>query len=99
MEPLRRTPSPRRLVAEFDSDTTARAAAAALHDAGIATDDDTASDEVAALRGEMAEEMQHTIVGPGNVGPFTKEMTRGIVGGTIIATVIGAVIALPFGLI
>ena len=99
MEPLRRAPSPRRLVAVFESEATARAAAGALRDAGIATDNDTASDEVASLRGEMSEEMQHTIVGPGNFGPFTKEMTRGIVKGTILWTFVGAIVGLPFGLI
>ena len=99
MEPLRRESSARRLVAVFENETVARSAAAALRDAGITVDDDTKADELAAIRGEMSEEMQHTVVGPGSFGPFTKEMSKGIVGGIVIATVIGAVVALPFGLI
>lgn len=99
MEPLRRGASARRLVAVFDKEADARAAAAALRDAGIDVDHDTASDELAAIRGEMSEEMQHTIVGPGNIGPFTKEMTRGILVGVVIATVVGALIGSAFGLI
>ena len=39
---------------------------------------DDADANVAALKGEMREEIDNTIVGAGNVGPFTKEMSKGI---------------------
>jgi hypothetical protein len=87
------------LVAVFPTDAAARSAIEVLKRAGIETDFETRSDEVAALRGEMYEEMQHTIVGPGNVGRFTKEMTRGILGGTLAATLLGALLGLPLGAI
>ncbi len=99
MEPLRRGASPRRLVAVFENETVARAATAALRDAGIAVDDDTSADELAAIRGEMSEEMQHTVIGPGSIGPFTKEMASGIIVGVFVATVIGAAIGIAFGVI
>jgi hypothetical protein len=56
-------------------------------------------DERAALRSEMQEEMAHTIAGPGNVGPFTKEMTKGLALGTAALTALGVLVALPFGFI
>ena len=92
----------RRVVAVFDDAESARAAADAVRQAGI--DDRRISvngrdAEVDALRGEMREQMEHTIVGPGNVGPFTKEQTKGMVVGIPLATLIGAVLALPLALI
>lgn len=58
-----------------------------------------AADDVASLKAEMREEMQHTTAGAGNVGPFTKEMTKGSSAGTLIGLVVGAVLALPLGFI
>jgi hypothetical protein len=46
-------------------------------------------DTGAALRGEMRDEVEATVVGAGNVGPFTKGMTRGLVIWLPIATGIG----------
>jgi hypothetical protein len=57
------------------------------------------ADEQQALRNEMQEEMEHTVVGPGNVGPFTKEAAKGAGVGTMGAAVFGALAALPFGLL
>lgn len=92
----------RRVVAVFADPAAAKSAADAVRGAGV---DQTRirvgdqSAEVAALRGEMREEMEHTMVGPGNVGPFTKEMSKGVVGGVVIGTVIGVVVCLPLALI
>lgn len=90
------------IVGVFRSPEAARAAADA---AARVTSTTTAprvgqpGDDVASLKAEMREEMQHTTVGAGNVGPFTKEMTKGLSAGTIIGIVAGAVLALPLGFI
>jgi hypothetical protein len=54
-------------------------------------------DEVAALRAEMREELEHTIVGPGPVGPATKEQTKALRISLPVATVVGAAIGILFG--
>lgn len=85
----------------FRDTTTARAAADAVRRANlpqVSVELADHSDELAAIRGEMYDEMSHTIVGPGNVGPFTREMTRGLLGGIVLGGAIGAVIAAPLGL-
>jgi hypothetical protein len=56
-------------------------------------------DHVVSIDSEMREEMDHTIAGPGNVGPFTKEMTKGMLVGILVATPLGALAALPFAAI
>ena len=88
------------VVAVFSDERDAKAAADAATEAlrGVArVGEERAS--VTALKAEMREELQHTTAGAGSVGPFTKEMTKGIAVGTPIATVIGAVLALPLGFI
>ena len=74
-------------------------AAARVASSGVAPRIGQPGDEVASLKAEMREEMQHTTVGAGNVGPFTKEMTKGVSVGTVIGAAAGAVLALPLGLI
>ena len=56
-------------------------------------------DQVASLRAEMREEMSNTIVGPGNIGPFTKEMSKRMAWLVPACAAIGAVVALPLGLL
>ena len=91
-----------RLVAVYESEATARRAAAAAMQAGAAREDVRVADDldaVVSLQGEMREEMEHTLVGPGNVGPFTKEMTKGMFIGIVAGGLIGLVVALPFAAI
>lgn len=57
------------------------------------------ADHVASLHDEMREEMEHTFVGPGNVGPFTKEMTKGMVRWTPAWTLLFMVLAVPVAFI
>lgn len=52
------------------------------------------SDEVNALRQEQRDEVESTMVGAGNVGPFTKGMSRGIAVWVPVCTIIGALIGL-----
>ena len=90
------------LIGVFSDESAARQAADAAVDAGverarIRIADPT--DEVASLRGEMGEEMGNTVAGPGNVGPFTKEASKGIAVTTPVATVVGALLALPLALL
>jgi len=87
------------VIAVYRDEAQARRAAQALQQSGVAGDVRIGerADEQQALRSEMQDEMEHTLVGPGNVGPFTKEMTKGAASGTAVAAVFGAVAALPFG--
>jgi hypothetical protein len=90
------------LVAMYPTLDDARAAADLAARAGADPNDiriDEPLDRVAALQGEMREEMDHTLAGPGNVGPFTQEMQRGMTAGAIVGAVVGLVLALPFAAI
>jgi hypothetical protein len=84
----------------FPTEERARAAAAVLERefAGEVTRDE-AIDRKAALRAEMRDEVEATVVGPGNVGPFTKGMTRGIALWLPVATVVGAAIGVGLALL
>ena len=97
----RRRPE-KKLVGVFEDQESAAAAADAVAAQGVDPGQvrvGDEADEVSSLRGEMREEMEHTVAGPGNVGPFTKEMTKGLVPGTALAALAGALVALPFALI
>jgi hypothetical protein len=59
---------------------------------------DAPEDEVTSLRGEMREETENAFMGPGSVGPFTKEMARQGAASTLIGALVGALMALPIGL-
>jgi hypothetical protein len=54
-------------------------------------------DRVTALKGEMREELEHTVIGPGPVGPATKEQTKALRVSLPVATAIGASIGILFG--
>ncbi|MDQ1382785.1 MAG: hypothetical protein QOG65_164 [Actinomycetota bacterium] len=89
----------RRLVAVYETRDAALAAAEAARNAGVPADDvrvDEELDRVASIQGEMRQEIEHTVLGPGNVGPFTKEMAQGMTLGAVVGAVIGVVVALPF---
>jgi hypothetical protein len=91
-----------RLVGVYDSERDARAAAEAARRAGVDPGDirvGESLDRVVSLEGEMREEMDESVAGPGNVGPWTKEMLRGMGAGIAAGTVVGAVLALPFAAI
>lgn len=91
----------RQVVAVYRDEQQARRVADALAQGGTAGEvriGDRA-DEQQALLNEMQEEMEHTVAGAGNVGPFTKEMTKGAAVGTAVAAVFGSLAALPFGLL
>lgn len=55
-------------------------------------------DEQAALRAEMHEETSHSFVGAGNVGPFTKEMGKGLSLGAVVGGIVGAVVGVLLAL-
>lgn len=87
-----------RVVGVFrDPATAERAAEAARRAAGLSGDQieiDAEADERFALRGEMREEVDHTIAGPGPVGPYTKEMTKGLIRSQVLWVPIGVVVGL-----
>jgi hypothetical protein len=84
----------------FSSEEAARAAARTLEREfeGVVTRD-TELDQRAALRAEMRDEVEATVVGPGNVGPFTKGMTRGIALWVPVCTVAGAALGAVLALL
>jgi hypothetical protein len=87
------------VVGVFPDEGRAREAAEAALRAGASPSVIRVGDprvRVIALRAELTDELETTTMGPGNVGPFTKEQTRAMVPLTIIFGVVGALVALPF---
>ncbi len=98
---MERRPEPYSLAATFPDAASAERAAAAVRDEerGVSVEVGTRGAEREALYGEMRDEVETTVVGAGNVGPFTKGMTKGIVTWVPIGTIAGALIGLLFGFI
>jgi hypothetical protein len=93
---------PFRFLAVYPTEADARRAAARVEALGVDPGEvriDAPLDHVASVEGEMHQEMDRTIAGPGAVGPFTPETRRGMLPGIAIGAVIGLVIALPFAAI
>jgi hypothetical protein len=92
-----------RVVGVFrDRGTAERAARAARRAADLGEGQvqiDAEADERFALRGEMREEVDHTIAGPGPVGPYTKEMTKGLIRSQVLWVPIGVVVGLGLAFI
>ncbi len=92
----------RRLVAVYDTEQDARDTVRALERSGVdvaqvrLADD---RDHVSSIKGEMRSETVHTLAGPGNVGPLTKEMTRGSLLGVAVGGLVGFLLALPVAII
>jgi hypothetical protein len=92
----------RHLLAVFPTADSARAAAETLTRQGVpsgAVRVGARDDEVRALRAEQREEMSHTWVGAGNVGPFTKEMSKGLLLGSLVGGILGALVGIVAALI
>ena len=72
-----------------------------LKDSGVAADVtvDKDEDQRAALRGDMRDEVEATFIGPGNVGPWTKAQSKGIVKWVVIGTAVGAIGMFLIGLL
>lgn len=88
-----------RLIAVYESEQQARAAAEAARRAG-ASDDiriGAPEDRIVAVEAEMREDLDQSVV-PG-AGPFTKDMTKGVTLGTVVGGAVGLVCALPFAAI
>jgi hypothetical protein len=58
-----------------------------------------AADRRGAIRGEMADELESTVAGPGSVGPFTKSMSKGLARWLPLGAVLGAILGLLLGLL
>ncbi len=86
----------------YETEEQARAAADAAREAGVdaAVSVGEPEDERAVLRAEMRDELESAVVGPGNVGPFTKSMSRGIAlwvpMGSVAGLALGLVLAVLF---
>lgn len=98
---MERGPQQYSLAATFPDAASAERAAAVVRDeeraASVAVG--TRGAEREALYAEMRDEVEATVVGAGNVGPFTKGMTKGIVTWVPIGTIAGALIGLLFGFV
>jgi hypothetical protein len=85
-----------RLIAVFEDEQAAEAAATAVRRAGGAdVQVGGGRNSRTALQAEMREELEHTSAGAGNVGPFTKEMTKGLLVGTLVGGLVGGLLGLP----
>jgi hypothetical protein len=90
------------VIGVFANEDAARRAVAAAEQGGadpaaIRIGDE--NDRIRELQAEMLDEVDNSVMGPGSIGPFTKEMTRAIVPLTIIFGLVGLVVALPFAAI
>jgi hypothetical protein len=80
-----------RIVATFGGPEDARRAVEAAQRAGFDARPGDPVDRRGAIRGEMADELESTVAGPGSVGPFTKSMSKGLVRWVPIGAVLGAI--------
>lgn len=93
-----RRPQPTEVLATFADERSARDAATALEQAGLgggAIRVGERGDEITSLQAEQREEMEHTFMGPGNVGPFTKEMMSWMLPAIAVGALIGAALCAP----
>jgi hypothetical protein len=91
-----------RLVAVYESGRSAHVAAVAVRAVSAPPDDvhiGEPLDRVVSVQGEMREEMDRTIAAPGNIGPFTPKMAKGMTVGAVIGALFGLVLALPLAII
>ena len=92
-------PGPARLVGVYPDEASAKQAAQAAEAAGAQDVQIGAeADRVAALRGEMREETEHSWGGP-SVGLFTEEMARSASLWSVAGGAIGILVALPFAFV
>ncbi len=87
--------------ATFEDEAEANRAAEAVREAGVdgSVTVDRPEDKSAVLRAEMRDEVEGLVGGPGNIGPFTKSMTKGIAIAVPIGTAVGVVLGALVGLI
>src|ERR687892_2373664 len=88
-----------RLVATYERPEDARLAMDEARRAGFQAESGHAVDRRGALRGEMADELESTVAGPGSVGPFTKSMSKGLARWVPLGTVLGVIGGALLGLL
>lgn len=86
-------------MATFEDADAARHGVEAARRAGFDARAGTAVDRRGAVRGEMADELESTVAGPGNVGPFTKSMSKGLVRWVPLGTLLGGAAGVLLGLL
>jgi hypothetical protein len=95
----KRLPRGSRIVATFETPEDARRALEEARRAGFDARPGGAADRRGAIRGEMADELESTVAGPGSVGPFTKSMSKGLARWLPLGAVLGAILGLLLGLL
>jgi len=86
-----RVPRGSRIVATFGGPEDARRAVEVARRAGFDARPGGPVDRRGAIRGEMADEVESTVAGPGSVGPFTKSMSKGLVRWVPLGALLGAI--------
>ena len=86
-------------MATYERPEDARLAMDEARRAGFEAVPGHAVDRRGALRGEMADELESTVVGPGSVGPFTKSMSKGLARWVPLGTVLGVIGGALLGLL
>lgn len=94
-----RVPRGSRIVATFGAPEDARNAVEAARRAGFDARPGESVDRRGAIRGEMADELESIVAGPGSVGPFTKSMSKGLVRWVPLGALVGAVGGFMLGFI
>ena len=90
----------KRLIGVYrDDEAAARAAEAAERSGARNVVCGARVDAVDSLQNEMREEMEHTFVGPGSVGPFDKESTKGMARWVPACTIGAMVLSIPLAFI
>jgi hypothetical protein len=93
---------PHVVVAVFPSEATALVVRDDLESHGVSADRiriEDARDEVSSLRSEMRQELDDSFAGAAIAGPYTKEMSKGVVRYAIIGALIGALVLVPLSFI
>lgn len=88
-----------KVVATFDDQAQARRAARDARPDGSEVSVGAKADEVTALQAEMQDESETIVAAPGNIGPFTREMLKGLLVGTGAGTAVGVLLGLLIGLL
>lgn len=90
----------KRLIGVYrDDEAASRAAEAAERNGARNVVRGARVDAVDSLQNEMREELEHTIVGPGSVGPFDKESTKGMARWVPACTIGAMVLSVPLAFI
>jgi hypothetical protein len=88
-----------KVIATFEDEAQASRAARDARPEGSGASVGAKEDEVTALQAEMQDESETIVAAPGNIGPFTTEMLKGLLVGTGAGVAVGVLLGLLIGLL